>query len=490
MPSTVFPRNLILIVLLALHGATSSAVSGPAAASVWGDRFVETLRMDDEAGQREIISGIYTPGSLQSPGVDRLLAFHQKMRREYAPFDYHHSEVVSTEMGSGVISHVLHVYLRPKGQAMWRDFQFHLDSSPPHRISRIAFIAEVSEPVSLPNGDIADASTRAWLDRYIDKLSAETGLSGSLLIAQGATVLHERHFGFADAARARPVDAQTLFNLGSGNKMFTAVVIARLAEQGRLQLTDPLTRHLPELFPDGLGARVTLAQLLSHTSGLREYWTKENEPEMARARGWRDLLPLVQRAGFGAAPGAQAGYSNSNFIVLGAVIEKVTGRDYFEVVHDLVYRPAGMMHAGSHLVEGTDLPLATPLARDGESGWKPAPRPKRGSPAGGGYATAADMLRFARALREGRIIRPETLQQLTRNATQGLPDAFPYGLGFIPEVHGRMSSYGHGGIAPGVNFEFRHFPGPDLTLIVFSNQDNGAYDDLRRNVTKLITGQR
>lgn len=474
----------------ALLAAVASSPAGPAAASGWGDQFVAALQTDDEAAQRRAITESFSAASQQNPGVERLLAFVQRMRREYAPFDYHHSEVVSTEMGPGVVSHVLHVYLRPKGQVMWRDFQFHLDSSPPHRIDRIAFIAEVSEPVSLPNGDIADTSTLAWIDRYIDKLSTENGLSGSLLIAQGGTVLHERHFGFADPARAKPVDAQTLFNLGSGNKMFTALVLARLAEQGRLKLADPLARHLPGLFPEGPGARVTLEQLLSHTSGLREYWTEENLSELAQARGWRELLPLIQRLGFEAGPGAQAGYSNSNFIVLGAVIEQVTGRDYFEVVHDLVYRPAGMVHSGSFLTEDTDLPLATPLVRDGETGWKPARRQKRGSPAGGGYATAADVLRLARALREGRIVRPDTLRQLTRDRTSGLPGAFPYGLGFIPEVHGRMSSYGHGGIAPGVNFEFRHFPGPDLTLVVFSNQDNGAYDDLRRNVTKLITGQR
>jgi hypothetical protein len=101
------------------------------------------------------------------------------------------------------------------------------------------------------------------------------------------------------------------------------------------------------------------------------------------------------------------------------------------------------------------------------------------------------MLRLACALTGCRIVAPATLAEMTASRADGVPDASPYGYVFIPEqTRGGVRSFGHGGIANGVNFELRCFPGNDVTLIAFSNQDNGAYDDLRKNVTRLITGER
>jgi len=199
----------------------------------------------------------------------------------------------------------------------------------------------------------------------------------------------------------------------------------------------------------------------------------------------------VRGAGYDFAPGTKASYSNSNFLLLGAIIEQVTGRDYFEAVDERIQRPAGLHETGFFDGRDGSPPLADRLVRNpAKDGWQLASRPLRGSPAGGGYSTCADILRFGRALQRGAFVPAASLRRMTADANTGIADGFPYGHGFIPERHGRLTSYGHGGIARGVNFEFRYFPGLDITLVVFSNQDNGAYDDLRRNLTKLITGER
>ena len=100
------------------------------------------------------------------------------------------------------------------------------------------------------------------------------------------------------------------------------------------------------------------------------------------------------------------------------------------------------------------------------------------------------MLLFSQGLKTNAFVSPESLRNMVSNKTAGLKDPFPYGYGFIPQKNGNEISYGHGGIARGINLEFRYFPGPDITLVVFSNQDNGAFDDLKKNMIKLITGER
>lgn len=456
----------------------------------WGDQFVVALQSASTAEQEAIIERIFSDAALANPGKARLLDFVSRLRSDFDPLEYHHSEVVALELAPGNVSRVLHIYLRKKGAPMWRDIQMRLDPAPPHKLLNVAFIAEVAEPVSLPNGDITQKMTLDWLDQYVQKLVTETDLAGSALIAKGDEIIFEKYFGYADSAKTTPVDASTLFNLGSGNKMFTALAIVRLREQGKLQFTDPLTKWFPD-FPDPARARqVTVHHLLTHTSGIGEFWTPQTVAEMRRCTTWQQFLPIVYRAGFQSDPGAEAGYSNSNFILLGAIIEKVSGRDYFEVIQELIYDKAGMRNSGSFVYDRAARPLAMPLTRNGDAGWKEAEHGKRGSPAGGGYSTAADMLLFSKGLKNNAFVSAESLKNMVADKTAGAKDAFPYGYGFIPQKNGGAFSYGHGGIASGINLEFRYFPALDITMVVFSNQDNGAFDDLKKNMTRLISGER
>lgn len=457
----------------------------------FGDRFAEALASDSLAVQQKIAAEIFDDETLQQIGVERLVGMIQRLKGTLDPVEYHHSEVTKFELAPGRIERVLHIYARTKGAQNWKDIQIRLNAAAPYKLKTVSFVAEVAEPVALPNGDITDANTLSWLKEYVAKLARDNDLSGAALVAVDGQIIFEEYFGHADVERSQPVTADTLFNLGSGNKMFTALAIAQLVEQGKLDYSDKLTRWFPD-FPHPEWAKsVTVGQLLSHTSGIAEYWTPNNLVVMRRAEHWHELLKLVQQGGFAFEPGTQASYSNSNFILLGAIIEQVAGRDYFDVIDEMIYVPAGMTHSGSFAHADVERPLATPLARDSESkGWKRAAELKRGSPAGGGFSTPREILKYSRALQANKLVSAATLNKITANHTEDLEETFPYGYGFEPQVQGGVASYGHGGITSGVNFEFRYYPGPRVTLVVFSNQDNGAYDDLRRNIQKLITGAR
>ncbi len=435
---------------------------------------------------------------IREAGEARLAAFLTRLHGEYAPLEFHHAEAAGR---------VLHVFARTRGAHGWRDFQFRYEESAPHALLHLAFVADVAEPVYLPNGALDDPATLAWLSGYIEKLVREEDLSGAVLLARGDRTIYQRSFGAQDSARKIPITAdRTRFNLGSGNKMFTALAVLSLVEEGVLRLDQTIADFLPD-FPDSaLARRITIAQLLAHSSGLGDYWTPSYERDGWRAVRIEETVPFVyaefRERGPYFPPGAEHRYSNSGYLLLGRILERATGEDYYDLVRKRIYEPLGMSRSDHYLMDGGTPDLAVPWAKaDSAAGeaaaraadrWKPAPHGLRGTSAGGGFSTCADMLRFARGLVAGRIVSRETLAAMTRPQPPFDPDdPQAYGLGFLLDARGgRVRSFGHGGIARGVNFELRYFPDQDVTLIAFCNQDNGAYDDLRRNLEKLVTGDR
>jgi CubicO group peptidase (beta-lactamase class C family) len=471
--------------------ATSAASSVPQhRADELGARFVAGVNRADAAFRAAVAREILSPASLAGGGEQKFVELLGRLQARYDSLTFHHGEAIrGGEEASPRLS--LHVYARSTKDGGWKDFQFMLDASPPHRIQNLVFVADVAEPVYLPNGDISQRATLDWLGGYVDRLVAQNDLAGGLLIAQGDRVLFERTFGFADSAKQRRMGPRTRFNLGSGGKMFTSVCIARLVEAGRLKYSDALISRLPSVAAEKWASGVTIAQLLAHTSGIAEFWTDEYERDWDRLRRLSDFLPYVRKAGSSAPPGTRFEYSNSNYILLGLVLEAVSRKTYDQVLAEHIFTPLAMRDTGLFPFDDRDTLQAQRLSRAPGGGWRKAPHGYKGSSAGGALSTMPDMLRFARGLVGGRLVTAATLQGMTATKTASLPTpGMPYGYGFEPAGGGPTRSFGHGGIAAGVNFELRHFPESNITLIAFSNQDNGAYDDLRRNTTKLITGDR
>lgn len=428
---------------------------------------------------------LFSEAAIAKATRERLAGVFERIRTTFGAPELHHVEVLSADLGGGT-RYVAHAFAK-NTSGQWLDFQFRLDPGPPPRLQELAFVANVTEPVALPSGDIADASTLRWLDAYVTKLVEREGLSGAILIAAGDRVLYERYFGAADAKGATAVTADTRFSLGSGNKMMTALLAARLFEKGKLPFGASM-RSLVPAFPRSPHAdEVTVHHLLTHTSGIGEYWTTEYVANRDRIVTLKDFLPWIAKRGFDFAPGSSYGYSNSNFILAGLAIEKAGGVSYEKALRSQVFEPLGM--SSSSLGIEKNGVFAEPLVRDGK-GWKHSGLSGRGSSAGGAWSTPRDMLRFSRGLRAGKVVSSTMLDRMTTTKTSGLEDATPYGYGFILHRYGTVTAYGHGGTAPGVAFDFEYFPKEDLTFVIMSNQDNAAYDDLRKNALRLITGQR
>lgn len=460
-----------------------------------GKLFIEALNSDSQSYQKELASRIYSKSVINSDGYDKILGMLYQLRKDFAPSEFHHSEInsnLNSNSNSGDSKIIMHVYAKKEGSLMWSDFQFYLEPEPPHKISKLVFIAEVSEPVNLPNGSVNQKETLDWLDAYVQKLNSDTDLSGSILIAKGNDILFEKYFGFSDVERNIPVSASTLFNIASGGKMLTALCIAKLVEDGKIKYSDKLSDYIVGFIKSKdkeFAGNVTIHNLLSHTSGIGEYWNDNTDEEVFRATSINDHLKIVLQTGFESTPGSGFEYRNSNYILLGAIIEKLSGMSYYDFVQKEIFDPAGMASTGFFNYGSTG--LAIPLARtDGEINWTEAEHGIKGSSAGGAYSNVRDILKFSNALRNDLIVSRDTFKELIKVQNTGFDSQMKYGYGFIPEKYELENSYGHGGTAAGVNFEFRYFPQQDITLVVFSNQNNGAYDDLKRNSIKLISGMR
>jgi D-alanyl-D-alanine carboxypeptidase len=310
------------------------------------------------------------------------------------------------------------------------------------------------------------AQERAWADEF----------AGAVLVARHGKVLLQGAWGRADRTAGTTNTPATRFRIGSMNKMFTAVATLQLVEAGKLALDDPIGKHLPGYPNKEVAAEVTVRHLLTHTGGTGDIFGPKFDQHRLQLREHRDYLKLYGSRGLTHEPGARFEYSNYGFVLLGALIEHVSGMSYDDYVDEHVFRPAGMTSTGS-LPESTHVPdraVGYMRASRTGGGWMPNTDtlPWRGTAAGGGYSTVGDLLRFAQALRAGRLLSKATLAEATR------PHQQQYGYGFGVQGEGRLRSYGHGGGAPGMNGELRVFPRLGYVVVSLSNLDPPAASEL------------
>lgn len=329
----------------------------------------------------------------------------------------------------------------------------------------------------------AQSSTdwRPWLEPQT------TDFSGVALIGRGEAIEVETAYGFADPARTRRNATTTRFNLGSITKTFTAVGIAQLVQQGRLSLDDPLAKHLPDYPDQAAAARITIRQLLSHRSGIAQFMRADFGDVPVAA-----MVKIVGAEPQAFEPGSGQQYSNGGYVVLGRVIEVLSGKPYEAYVSDHVYRPAGMTASGFFRSGDREDGIALPVSGGssgaggaGRGGGPSPPGPRTGNPAGGSYSTAADLFRFARALRAGRLLDQKMTDYLLNGTFNEQPR---WGFALREQVVGSRRFIGNGGGAPGVNAEFRFEPSGDYTVVILANASPPAATDLLGAVLNRIAG--
>ncbi len=320
------------------------------------------------------------------------------------------------------------------------------------------------------------------IDRVMGEYAELDLFSGTVLVARQGDVIYAAAFGEANKDHGVANILETRFNIGSIGKTLTGTAIMQLVEAGKVELEAPVTRYLPE-FPYGDG--ITIHHLLSHTSGLSNYMAHPGfRTQMARLREIDDFLPLVydQELRFDE-PGSEFAYSNSGVVVLGLVIEKVSGLQYEEYLQKNILGPTGMTSTGINFWDEVVPNRATGYTK-GLSG-KFTAAVCQAPPAcadGGIETTVLDLLKFDRALRG------ETLISNESKAKMYTPNLDNYGYTWqIRERNGRRAIF-HGGGTAGVSAMFLRFLEDEVTIIVLSNY-TGAAMGPARTIEAIVFGE-
>jgi D-alanyl-D-alanine carboxypeptidase len=313
----------------------------------------------------------------------------------------------------------------------------------------------------------------AATNKRVDDLAAADQFSGAILIAQYGKTLMTRAVGMESRERSVANSLDTKFRIGSMNKMFTAVAILQLVERGKLSLDDKVGKHLPDYPNKEIASKVTVRQLLTHTGGTGDIFGPEFDKNRLALKTPSDYVKLYGDRAPAFTPGSEHRYSNYGYMLLGAIIEKLSGQSYDHYMQQNVFAPAGMNDTGA-------LPESQPVAKRAVGYMRPQGKwvpntdtlPWSGSPAGGGYSTVADMVRFAMALEGGKLISKAMLIDATT------PKEKSYGFGFGVRGGGERIAFGHGGGAPGINGKLLVFPSEGYVIVALSNLDPPAADQL------------
>ncbi len=314
----------------------------------------------------------------------------------------------------------------------------------------------------------------------------EIGFSGVAQVAPlGPGASLDFAFGFADRANRIPNRADTRFAMASGCKLFTAVAIGLLIQEGKLALDTCLSECVRSR-QFHFGSKVTIEQLLNHTSGVPDYASEEQGVDYATI--WKtlpcytmrhpaDFLPLFEKDALKAEPGGDFLYSNSGFVLLALVVEELTGRRFVEFVAERVFQPCGMTRSGYFEMDSLPENTAYGYIPD-DGGWRTNiyAVPLIGGGDGGAFTTLSDMRAFWASLLAGRVLPQVMVERFLSPSVQvkERDETWHYGYGvYLREDHGHRIASIEGG-DPGVALESQVWLDAGIVTTVLSNLDNGA----------------
>lgn len=313
---------------------------------------------------------------------------------------------------------LLEVAVKGRRNAQTALFWLVADPAHPDRFAQVHLVG-MDNPLyaDWPRGPVSHAKLRKLIHTALDRLVSTSDFSGCVAVADGGRTVFDECRGLADRNFNVPVDRHTKFHIGSVGKMFTAVAIGQLVEAGKLSWNDTLAKLVPEYPDQATAKKITVWELLHHTSGLGDFMVPAYFGHAASYINPVDYLGLIARQPLAGLPGKQLNYSNSGYVLLGRIIENVSGENYFDYIQHHIFESAQMTSSGFDREDEVVPGLAVGYYQDDgvfSRTWKAnwVQSVYEGSPAGGGYSTNADLLRFAAALHDGRLLNSATLAKM------------------------------------------------------------------------------
>lgn len=443
------------------------------------EKIFEAINTDDSAFQRSIINDYMTSG------LRRKLGGTENIGLRWVQTINTHGQML---LDSVIFDSPTRVDFWARGalSRSWFRIELEVEKDPPHAASVMRLFQGVRPRYAhMRTAQGGSGGLRSTFEQYFALLSSKDFFSGSVLVADRDSVVFAGAYGYARKEEKAPNTLTTPINMASAGKMFTAVLIGILVDDTLLALDDPVGKYLPDC-PPAIGTAVTIRHLLNHTGGIE---SDIFGPEYNKAK---DTITTVQ--GFlrfvdddepATAPGTKHSYSNGGFVLLGAIIESVTGKDFYAFAKEKLFDPLKMRSTGYFLKNDPAIALGyTPRESDAPGAYAWGERKvnsnilgMRGSPAGGCYSSAQDLYTFMKALVAGRILSAATRDAFTGHGVVVFrEDGYvnEYASGFQITRINASQCYGHRGGAPGASARVEYYPDLGYYVVVLSNYDTMA----------------
>jgi len=420
------------------------------------------------SGNRVAIRQFASAHHQDKPGassVDELTDVYMKLYKDDGQYDVR--KLISSSADS------IAVAVESRATGCWVALQMKVAAEPPYNLAGFSY-SHVEMPEDLlPHKELSESEIRTRVDGLITKLIKADNFSGVVLVAKNGEPFYQREYGLANRAWNESNQTNTKLNLASICKMFTAVAIAQLVEQDKLSYKDTVGKILPDYPNKEVAQKVTIQELLSHTSGLA---SKSLDEFRKGFRTLKEYLPSFDNAAPEFEPGTKYSYSNDGFLLLGVIVEKMSGESYYDYVREHVFKPAGMTATDYYELDSDPPNLAEGLM-EGPNGTRRNnifALPVKGLPFGLGYSTAEDLLKFNSALVNRTLLSANSLETLWTGKTDKLyngPDG-QYGYGFFVKRYNGTRIIGHGGGWPGVTNQVDMYPDLGYTVVILTNYDD------------------
>lgn len=324
-------------------------------------------------------------------------------------------------------------------------------------------------PLLLTQRLVAQSFDQERLGRYFDTLAAHNKFWGSVAVSKNGEILFTKSLGYARLEDNKVADENTKYRIGSISKTFTAVLVLQAVEKGMLTLEQTIQTYFPAVEN---ADKITILHLLNHSSGIHNftddsvYLTYHTQP-----KSQKQLIDIISLGKSAFEPGSSSAYSNSNFVLLALILEKISHKPYAELVYDYIVRPLGLRntYAGNKIRPENNEALSYKFAGN----WILQPETDMSIPLGAGsmVSTPTDLVKFSNALFDGKLLKSESLQMmktLQRN----------FGLGIFPVPFYDKKGYGHTGGIDGFNAVFCHFPDDHISYALTANGSNVVINDI------------
>jgi len=321
------------------------------------------------------------------------------------------------------------------------------------------------------------------MDQIVQSYVADHKFMGTALVARGDQVLLTKAYGSANLEWEVPNTPNTKFRLGSVTKQFTAASILLLEERGKLSVSDPVKKFMPDA--PAAWDKVTIFHLLTHTSGVADFTHFPDYPKIEPfATTPAKLVALFRDKPLDFEPGEKWSYDNSGFVLLTYLIEKITGDSYEKFVRENIFTPLGMKDTG-YDSNSAIIPHRASGYSTGRDGIENAGFINMTVPQGAGalYSTTGDLLKWEQGLFGGKVLKAASLDKMTT------PFKSDYAFGLMVETPGGHKKISHGGGIEGFNTSLNYYPDDKLTVVVLANLNGPAADDIAGKLAALAHGE-